>query len=340
MSLCAGVGLEGPGLLARCGGPEAKARLRRRPRPARLRASLEFHVDVPWSDGPGATGVQTASAGRPRRPLAGLMALVPPTLLTRRNLLRYGLLGTLALAGSAVGLALVPGRSGGPQQSLRVLGPREYATLEALATRMLPLPRASPPRQVRVAERLLAMSDPRTAALKTVLAIVETGCSVRSSRGLRPFTRRSGAGRTMLERTQPLRLPTAGLPGPAGRDHELLLVGIRDMGDIGCPGPQVGGVRCPRWSNTAGGSSTGSDLVEDEQLSCDVCVVGSGAGGGVLAQGLVEAGLDVIMVEAGGYRARTSTSRRPAPTRCSTRTAAGAARRRRHHGAPGKSVGG
>ena len=36
-------------------------------------------------------------------------------------------------------------------------------------------------------------------------------------------------------------------------------------------------------------------------LSCDVCIIGSGAGGATLAAGLVERGLDVIMLEAGEY---------------------------------------
>ena len=43
------------------------------------------------------------------------------------------------------------------------------------------------------------------------------------------------------------------------------------------------------------------ELEQDTTLECDVVVVGSGAGGGPVAGVLTEAGLDVVVVETGGY---------------------------------------
>jgi choline dehydrogenase-like flavoprotein len=49
---------------------------------------------------------------------------------------------------------------------------------------------------------------------------------------------------------------------------------------------------------------TGDELTKDVEVECDVCVVGSGAGGAWLAHELLAAGKRVVMLEEGGYHTR------------------------------------
>ncbi|MEO7921500.1 MAG: GMC family oxidoreductase [Thermoanaerobaculia bacterium] len=49
----------------------------------------------------------------------------------------------------------------------------------------------------------------------------------------------------------------------------------------------------------------GADIRSDLALSCEVCVVGSGPGGSVVAARLADRGVDVILLEEGGYHVRT-----------------------------------
>ncbi len=48
----------------------------------------------------------------------------------------------------------------------------------------------------------------------------------------------------------------------------------------------------------------GEELTQDEELECDVVVVGTGAGGAVMAKELAERGLAVLMIEEGQYHTR------------------------------------
>ncbi len=48
----------------------------------------------------------------------------------------------------------------------------------------------------------------------------------------------------------------------------------------------------------------GASLLADTTVDCDVCIVGSGAGGSVLAAGLTARGLNVVMLEEGGAFSR------------------------------------
>lgn len=47
-----------------------------------------------------------------------------------------------------------------------------------------------------------------------------------------------------------------------------------------------------------------ADLTSDQAVDATVCIIGSGAGGAVLAAGLVEQGIDVVMLEAGSHYTR------------------------------------
>ena len=64
---------------------------------------------------------------------------------------------------------------------------------------------------------------------------------------------------------------------------------------IGYPGPHG------KLKDTPPKTIKPLDITEDTELDCDVVIVGSGAGGGTAAGVLAKEGLDVIVVEAGGY---------------------------------------
>jgi long-chain-alcohol oxidase len=64
---------------------------------------------------------------------------------------------------------------------------------------------------------------------------------------------------------------------------------------IGYPGPHG------KLKNAPPKTIKPLEITEDTELDCDVVIVGSGAGGGTAAGVLAKEGLDVVVVEAGGY---------------------------------------
>ena len=74
---------------------------------------------------------------------------------------------------------------------------------------------------------------------------------------------------------------------------------------IGYPGPLSAPPDMPR-------PIVPLEVTRDTTLSCDVVIVGSGAGGGVVAGELAEAGFDVIVVEKGHYFAERDFTQREA----------------------------
>ena len=55
---------------------------------------------------------------------------------------------------------------------------------------------------------------------------------------------------------------------------------------------------------------TGSEITADLDLRAEVCVIGSGAGGAVVAKELAEAGRDVVLLEQGGHYTKDDFTQR------------------------------
>jgi choline dehydrogenase-like flavoprotein len=72
----------------------------------------------------------------------------------------------------------------------------------------------------------------------------------------------------------------------------------------------TGAVETPRWMTER--VTRGADLAADEQIDCDVAIVGTGAGGAVVARELAERGLSVVLLEEGNYVDRREFSGRTA----------------------------
>ncbi|MGH9023768.1 MAG: GMC family oxidoreductase N-terminal domain-containing protein, partial [Acidimicrobiia bacterium] len=82
-----------------------------------------------------------------------------------------------------------------------------------------------------------------------------------------------------------------------------------NWGAIGYPGPRSAPPSEPQGERIVTWDPPG----DEAELSVDVCVVGSGAGGGVIAGALAEAGLSVAVLEMGGYFTEVDYDQRELP---------------------------
>jgi len=106
-------------------------------------------------------------------------------------------------------------------------------------------------------------------------------------------------------------LRNVGMVGPEAAAGVATLVGLTLFITYGAPDPATG--QNPNWQVFGYPGPTGAPPVrpktiepiepdgDELALEADVCIVGSGAGGGVIAGELAQAGLKVCVVEAAGY---------------------------------------
>ncbi len=194
----------------------------------------------------------------------------------------------------------------GSDKRVRTLfAPRERAALLAIARASMPagsIFAGAGTRAVEKVERFLSLSPPSVArGYRAMLLAIDAWtlaaerarlASLSDERVLALLERwRTGdvARRTMV------RMLTAPLKIAHYNDPKM-------YSDVGCRyGSLPVRAEEPRWMERV---TAASDLDSDETLECDVVVVGTGAGGAVVAKELAEQGHAVVLLEEGDYNTR------------------------------------
>src|SRR5207253_324675 len=114
-----------------------------------------------------------------------------------------------------------------------------------------------------------------------------------------PLSRRLGR--------EPLPEPAHRLPGVQEPVDARLLLARRHLGGDPLSGPLgAAAAACAARGMITSGTRIDGDL----NLSAEVCVIGSGAGGAVVAKELAEAGRDVVLLEQGGHYTKDDFTQR------------------------------
>jgi choline dehydrogenase-like flavoprotein len=188
------------------------------------------------------------------------------------------------------------------------LSERERRTLLAIAEAVIPAGRLVPaggPRDVDKVDRLLAAAFPgMRSAFKAGIAALDAYAYARHFRSLASLSVEKRV--QLLDRwrtgSYPQRMLVRTLLAPLKIAHFDDADFYSKMGCV-YPGNEKRIVEKQRWHERI---NRAADLKTDEEIECDVVVVGTGAGGAAVAKELAEKGVAVVLVEDGEYHMRDS----------------------------------
>ena len=191
------------------------------------------------------------------------------------------------------------------QGKASAFSPRERESLLAIATAIMPpgkrIPGADPRCLDRFEHILGSMGGAAITATRALLGALEADSYARR---FKPLSRLSAdRRRSLLEswRTGGYLRRTAlrALLTPLKLAHFDDIALWRDLGCVYGTADAPRTIDRPRYMIER--VTSGADVRSDEDLECDVVVIGTGAGGAVVAKELAESGLSVIMLEEGQY---------------------------------------